>query len=915
MTDRVVVLLDMDCFYVQVEERDNPQIKGVPAAVVQYNSWKGGGIIAVNYEARAFGVKRGMRGDEARGKCPDIHLVQVPVNRGKANLTKYRDAGKEVIKVLCEFSDCVERASIDEAYIELTQTVGERIQKNKGTRITGDMLKSSWVVGYDKTEDGDQQEVREKGVLEWLNNVFENEEDAALPLDSNHPHWDNVRLAYAALICEEMRAAVLAQTGFKCSAGITHNKMLSKLACGLHKPNQQTVLPQDEVSQLWDGLPVGKVRHLGGKLGDSLTEEMGCNTMGDLGKLSLQQLIGRYDNKTAHWLFNLGKGVDAEQVTSRQLPKSIGCGKNFQGREALNTQEKVQKWMRSLSDELSERLMMDQTANKRRAKTITVSVRLDGDERWTSLSRSCNLPSYSAERITQVAISLIQHTNEAPPKDSVWSPAIKNISLSAGKFEDWAGAGSGNIQEMFKRAAKASITSTVPSSLVTDWSMDESLISIENKRTQCSSHDFSMESNLVHEASPLVKENTLAKTKVIPKDNLEHNPKKPQDVGAGSSNSFFRNFLLRKQMKSSDVSEEKETLANSVPGADNIQVDESAEEGENADLDLLVSQLEENEKGEEADNGQDNNSEIDSNSDDDSIYQASTDIDSSFATQNNASQDLFMDYDISNEEKGNVQVQVEIDEANIDPLDNYEAERTLDGLQGEAQIGHNHNLETNSGSKVSVHELFPDLDNFDESLLPMLPSDLRTEVEKALAAHKVRTEVKPKKTGLWKYVTSSPSKSTSSPNKQATSTSVTPQNNRSVIEEGSPQSSTCMAYVNGGIQKASKVLMNCHESPKTVVQERTKSVGSVQNSDDTMECEECGAQISAFDMPEHLDFHVALKLQTDMRQEMRQDSEGSTPRTNRDLSRNLRGKKRGKPSKGEVLSKSSKIQKLDSFFR
>ncbi|ROT76076.1 putative DNA polymerase eta [Penaeus vannamei] len=121
-----------------------------------------------------------------------------------------------------------------------------------------------------------------------------------------------------------------------------------------------------------------------------------------------------------HWLFNLGKGVDTEQVTSRQLPKSIGCGKNFHGKEALNTQEKVQKWMRSLADELSERLMMDQTANKRRAKTITVSVRLDGDERWTSLSRSCSLPSYSAERITQVAISLIQHTNEAPPKDSVW---------------------------------------------------------------------------------------------------------------------------------------------------------------------------------------------------------------------------------------------------------------------------------------------------------------------------------------------------------------------------------------------------------------------------------------------------------------------------------------------------------------
>lgn len=70
---------------------------------------------------------------------------------------RYRDAGKEVIKVLCEFSDCVERASIDEAYIELTQTVEDRIKKKNGTHIATDMLKSSWVVGYDKTEDGDQQ--------------------------------------------------------------------------------------------------------------------------------------------------------------------------------------------------------------------------------------------------------------------------------------------------------------------------------------------------------------------------------------------------------------------------------------------------------------------------------------------------------------------------------------------------------------------------------------------------------------------------------------------------------------------------------------------------------------------------------------------------------------------------------------
>lgn len=43
MCDRIIVLIDMDCFYCQVEETLNPAIKGKPIAVVQYNAWRGGG--------------------------------------------------------------------------------------------------------------------------------------------------------------------------------------------------------------------------------------------------------------------------------------------------------------------------------------------------------------------------------------------------------------------------------------------------------------------------------------------------------------------------------------------------------------------------------------------------------------------------------------------------------------------------------------------------------------------------------------------------------------------------------------------------------------------------------------------------------------------------------------------------------
>ena len=64
-----------------------------------------------------------MRGDDAKQRCPEIELVHVPESRGKADLTQFREAGAEVIEVLATFTDCLERASIDEAYMDLTNSI------------------------------------------------------------------------------------------------------------------------------------------------------------------------------------------------------------------------------------------------------------------------------------------------------------------------------------------------------------------------------------------------------------------------------------------------------------------------------------------------------------------------------------------------------------------------------------------------------------------------------------------------------------------------------------------------------------------------------------------------------------------------------------------------------------------------
>lgn len=84
-------------------------------------------IIALNYVAKARGVKRSMRGDEAKKICSDLELVRVPVVRGKADLSKYRNAGREVASVLQTFTPLMMRASVDEAYLDLTESVNNRL--------------------------------------------------------------------------------------------------------------------------------------------------------------------------------------------------------------------------------------------------------------------------------------------------------------------------------------------------------------------------------------------------------------------------------------------------------------------------------------------------------------------------------------------------------------------------------------------------------------------------------------------------------------------------------------------------------------------------------------------------------------------------------------------------------------------
>ncbi|CAH8333617.1 unnamed protein product [Eruca vesicaria subsp. sativa] len=447
---RVIAHVDMDCFYVQVEQRKQPELRGLPTAVVQYNEWQGGALIAVSYEARSCGVKRSMRGEEATAACPEIQLVQVPVARGKADLNTYRSAGSEVVSILARSGRC-ERASIDEVYLDLTDAAESMLADappESLESIDEEALKSH-ILGMSR-EDGDDFK---KSVRDWICRKGADRRDKLL--------------GCGIIIVAELRKQVLKETEFSCSAGIAHNKMLAKLASGMNKPAQQTVVPYSAVQELLSSLPIKKMKQLGGKLGTSLQTDFGIDTVGDLLQFSETKLQEHYGVNTGTWLWNIARGISGEEVQGRLLPKSHGSGKTFPGPRALRSLSNVQHWLNQLCEELYERLSSDLEQNKRIASTLTLHASAfgskDSDSHKKFPSKSCPL-RYGVTKIQEDAFNLFQAalreymgpfgTKPQGNKKETWR--ITGLSVSASKIVDIP-SGTSSIMRYFQSQ------STIPS--------------------------------------------------------------------------------------------------------------------------------------------------------------------------------------------------------------------------------------------------------------------------------------------------------------------------------------------------------------------------------------------------------------------------------------------------------------------
>ncbi|KFV20447.1 DNA polymerase iota, partial [Tauraco erythrolophus] len=345
---RVIVHVDLDCFYAQVEMIRNPELRDKPLGVQQKSI-----VVTCNYEARKLGVKKLMSVKDAKEKCPQLILVN------GEDLTPYRETSYKVTELLGEFCPLVERLGFDENFVDITEIVEKRLnqlQQSGCSRVC--------VSGH----------------------VYN---DQAINLhDTTH-----VRLVVGSQVAQEFREAIHLRLDLTGCAGVAWNKLLSKLVSGTFKPNQQTVLLPESCQDLMRSLGhIQKVPGIGYKTAKRL-ETLGVRNVCDLQALPPAALEKELGVSVAQRIQKLSYGEDGSPVTPSGPPQSFSDEDSFKKCSSeVEVKEKIEELLPNLLDRIHK--------DGRQPHTVRLSIRqFSSTDRWFHReSRQCPIPPHLIQK-------------------------------------------------------------------------------------------------------------------------------------------------------------------------------------------------------------------------------------------------------------------------------------------------------------------------------------------------------------------------------------------------------------------------------------------------------------------------------------------------------------------------------------
>lgn len=283
---RTIVHIDIDCFYAQVEEILNPELRTKPVGIRQKNI-----IVTCNYVARTFGVGKLQLLSKALELCPDLVLI-----RGE-DLTRYRKMSADIFEVLHTFTGNVEKLGMDENYLDVSDLVAQRLGSS----------------------DGSDDSVMMTGGKEELHGF-------QFPSDDRFSSCDcgcAARLLVGSALAKEIREKLFVELGITSCAGVAHNKLLAKWVGSQHKPNQQTVFVPMAAARVMRSLSsLRQITGIGEKT-EVMLRELHIGNVAELQDAPLVDLQRKFGGEMGSKLKEWSFGRDASTVKPSGKPKSI----------------------------------------------------------------------------------------------------------------------------------------------------------------------------------------------------------------------------------------------------------------------------------------------------------------------------------------------------------------------------------------------------------------------------------------------------------------------------------------------------------------------------------------------------------------------------------------------------------------
>jgi DNA polymerase-4 len=211
-------------------------------------------------------------------------------------------------------------------------------------------------------------------------------------------------------MAREIKKRIRERTQLTASVGVSHNKLLAKLASEMGKPDGLTVIRVDEVRATLDPLPVGRLFGVGPKTAIRL-EEQGIFTLGQLRTAPESVLWPLFRRETRRFQ-DRAAGIDERPVVSDAPEKQISSEETFD--VDIRDHKEMQERLAQLADRTTARLR----ARQYKAGMVSIKVRRRDFETFTR-QRSFNPPTQETRLIAQVAADLLDHWLAEQPRAAV----------------------------------------------------------------------------------------------------------------------------------------------------------------------------------------------------------------------------------------------------------------------------------------------------------------------------------------------------------------------------------------------------------------------------------------------------------------------------------------------------------------